>query len=77
MEKLLGVFNAIKAIQVGSSEASSPIVSGANDTECPGAKRAFSSIMILELDVTIARSLYNSFNRKKAGHPELAPIASL
>ena len=37
-EKLLGPFNAIKAIQVGSSEASYPIVSGADDTECPKAK---------------------------------------
>lgn len=72
-EKLLGPFNAIKAIQVGSSEASYPIVSGADDTECPGAKRAISSVMTLEYNVTTERTLYNLFNKKIAEYPELAP----
>lgn len=76
-EKLLGPFNAIKAIQVGSTEASYPIVSGADDTECPGAKRAISSVMTLEYNVTTERALYDLFNKKIAEYPELAPSAYL
>lgn len=76
-EKLLGPFNAIKAVQVDSSEASYPIISGAEDTDCPGAKRAISSVMTLEYNVTTQRTLYNLFNKKIAEYPGLAPSAYL
>lgn len=78
-EKLLGPFNAIKAVQVTSSEASYPIVSGADDNECPlpGAKREISSVMTLEYNATTERTLYNLFNQKIAEYPGLAPSAYL
>lgn len=76
-EKLLESFNAIKAIQVDSSEASYPIVAGADATDCPGVTREISSVMILEYNVTIERTLYTLFNKKIAEYPELAPSAYL
>ncbi|KAI4219649.1 MAG: hypothetical protein LQ349_008293 [Xanthoria aureola] len=76
-EKLLGPFNAIEAFQVGSTEASYPIISGADNTECPGAKRAISSVMTLEYNITTERTLYNLFNKKIAEYPDLALSAYL
>lgn len=76
-EKLLRPFNAIKAIQVGSREASYPSVAGAEFTECPPAKRAITSVMTLEYNVTTERALYNLFNKKIAEYPELIPSAYL
>lgn len=76
-EKLLGPFNTIKAIQVGSREVSYPVVSGTDVAKCPGAKRAIASVMTLEYNVTTERMLYNLFNKNIAKYPELAPSAYL
>ena len=76
-EKLLGPFNAIKAIQVGSGEASYPVISGADYTFCPGAKRAIASVMTLEYNATTERALYNLFNKNIAKYPALIPSAYL
>lgn len=76
-EKLLGPFNAIKAVEVGSREGSYPSISGADLTECPGAKRAIASVMTLRYNVTTERTLYNLFNKKIAQYPALAPSAYL
>ncbi|KAL8942493.1 MAG: hypothetical protein Q9216_001637 [Gyalolechia sp. 2 TL-2023] len=76
-EELLGPFNAIEALQVGSVEAPYPIISGADGTDCPGARRAIASVMTLEYNVTTQRTLYNLFNERIAEYPELAPSAYL
>ncbi|KAL8930828.1 MAG: hypothetical protein Q9208_000369 [Pyrenodesmia sp. 3 TL-2023] len=76
-EKLLGPFNAIEAFQVGSSEASYPIISGSDNTEWPGAKRAISSVMTLEYNVSTERTLYYLFNKKIAEPYLLTPPPTL
>lgn len=76
-EELLGPFNAIEALNVGSNEGSYPIISGAAFTDCPGAKRAISSVMTLDYNVTTQRTLYNLFNQKIAAYPEIIPSGYL
>ena len=62
---------------MASSEASYPVILGADETFCPGAKRAISSVMTLEYNVTTERTLYNLFNKRIAEYPELVPSAYL
>ena len=76
-EELLAPFNAIGAVTEDMGDFPYPAVAGVTAGVCPGAKRAISSAMTLEYNVTAERALYDLYVAKVAEYPQLAPNAYL
>ena len=76
-EKLLAPFNAIGAIAEDMGDVPYPTVFGVTSATCPPAKRAMSTVMTLEYNITTERALYDHYVAKVAEYPEIAPTAYL
>ncbi|ETS86020.1 hypothetical protein PFICI_04045 [Pestalotiopsis fici W106-1] len=76
-EALLAPFNAIGAIAEDQFDASYPTIAGTTSETCGSAKRAISSAMTLDYNITTERALYDHFVAKVAEYPDLAATAYL